>query len=532
MATSPGRPVNGTRDMALFQTAREGDFQYDIPLKPGNYELHLYFAELIYGERNPAGGGETSRLFHVDVNGKRLLSYFDIISDAGGPNMADERVFKDISPAADGKLHLKFTHAVRDPILNAIRISPAAPNHTRPIRIVMREQAHTDAKGNLWEADHYYQGGLLAFRPRHVDGTDDPGLYLGERFGHLTYMVPVPPGFYTITMKFAENWFGPGKPVGGGNGSRRFDIFCNGVVLARNFDIFREAGGADRALDRTFRGLQPNAQGKLIISLVPIENYASIHALCRSSTRGCKLGSQRIFEGRWVELQLIEYAVEEHFSRGADQIHSARPGLEGLIHGIIDSIHHGIIFDRKLAQAGSRIGALLIERGCIGLLDAIALVGRALPGRIGMSFANVHQQKQRAVVKAVEKRIQRGHLRTKLRARVAAENQYHGLLAAEGREPDRFAQGGAHQLEIGRFRAHRESTGKVRRVRPCVHICGQQAFPRGVIGASQFFVNSGQRFMRFLVLWPLRGDLFQTPARFFRISIRHFEYCQGMPSLR
>jgi hypothetical protein len=25
--------------------------------------------------------------------------------------------------------------------------------------------------------------------------------------------------------------------------------------------------------------LQPNAQGKLIISLVPIENYASIHAL-------------------------------------------------------------------------------------------------------------------------------------------------------------------------------------------------------------------------------------------------------------
>jgi hypothetical protein len=51
------------------------------------------------------------------------------------------------------------------------------------------------------------------------------------------------------------------------------------VALARNFDIFREAGGSDRAVDRTFRGLQPNAQGKLTISLVPIENYACIHAL-------------------------------------------------------------------------------------------------------------------------------------------------------------------------------------------------------------------------------------------------------------
>ncbi len=279
VSTFPGRPVNGTRDMALFQTAREGDFQYDIPLKAGNYELHLYFAELLYGERNPAGGGETSRLFHVDVNGKRLLAYFDIVSDAGGPGIADERVFKDISPAADGQLHIKFTHAVRDPILNAIRISPAPLHHMRPVRIVMREQAYTDKNGNLWEADHYYQGGQLVFRPRHVEGADDPGLYLSERYGNLTYTIPVAPGVYSVNMKFAENWFGAGKPVGGGAGNRRFDIFCNGVALARNFDIFREAGGSDRAVDRTFRGLQPNAQGKLIISLVPIENYASIHAL-------------------------------------------------------------------------------------------------------------------------------------------------------------------------------------------------------------------------------------------------------------
>lgn len=279
VASYPGRPVNGTRDMSLFQTAREGDFQYDIPLKPGIYELHLYFAELVYGERNPGGGGETSRIFHVDVNGKRLLEFFDIIADAGGASLADERVFKDISPASDGQLHLRLTHAVRDPILNAIRISPALPGHMRPVRIVMREHPYTDARGNVWEADHYYLGGQQVFRPLQIMGTDEPGFYLGERYGNLTYVIPVAPGTYSLTLKFAENWFGPGKPVGGGNGSRRFDILCNGVALTRGFDIFREAGGSDRAVDRTFRGLQPNAQGKLVISLLPIQNYACLHAL-------------------------------------------------------------------------------------------------------------------------------------------------------------------------------------------------------------------------------------------------------------
>jgi hypothetical protein len=51
------------------------------------------------------------------------------------------------------------------------------------------------------------------------------------------------------------------------------------VALVRNFDIFREAGGSDLALTRVFHGLEPNPQGKLVISLVPVRNYACINAL-------------------------------------------------------------------------------------------------------------------------------------------------------------------------------------------------------------------------------------------------------------
>jgi hypothetical protein len=67
-------------------------------------------------------------------------------------------------------------------------------------------------------------------------------------------------------MKFSEAWFGPGQPVDGGVGNRRFDIF-------------KEAGGPERAVDRTSHNLHPNAQGKLAISLVPVDNYACVNAI-------------------------------------------------------------------------------------------------------------------------------------------------------------------------------------------------------------------------------------------------------------
>jgi hypothetical protein len=62
-------------------------------------------------------------------------------------------------------------------------------------------------------------------------------------------------------------------------GNRRFDILANSRMLAHNFDIFKEAGGPERAIDRTFRNLHPNAQGKLVISLVPVDNYACVNAI-------------------------------------------------------------------------------------------------------------------------------------------------------------------------------------------------------------------------------------------------------------
>jgi hypothetical protein len=103
---------------------------------------------------------------------------------------------------------------------------------------------------------------------------------MGERYGNFSYTIPVVrPGHYTATLRFSESWFGAKKPAGGGPGERVFDVYCNGVVLLRNFDIFKEAGGEDRALDRVFGSLEPNAQGKLVFSFVPVKNYACVNAI-------------------------------------------------------------------------------------------------------------------------------------------------------------------------------------------------------------------------------------------------------------
>ncbi len=278
-------------DPVLYQSFRFGDFSYDIPLKPGNYELHLYFVETHYGPGSLSGKGETSRLFDVLLNGKPLLHIFDIINDAGGNNIADERVFKDVSPAADGHLHLNFRRLVNSPVLNALALEPAPSGKIDPIRIIAQDNSYTDRAGNVWSPDRYYSGGQLAQHASlsPVSGTPDPGLYSSERYGNFSYAIPVPPGKYKVTLRFAETYWGRqnsyynlpdqnGSPMGGA-GSRFFDVYCNGAALLKNFDIFKEAGGPLIARDKTFHNLQPDAQGKLIFDFVPVRDYACVNAV-------------------------------------------------------------------------------------------------------------------------------------------------------------------------------------------------------------------------------------------------------------
>ncbi len=274
---SPVSMLYRTRDYRLYGWSRRGEFSYRIPLRPGIYQMRLYFADTSFSPGVTLEGGESTRVFQVSMNGAPLLKDFDIIADSG-PGTADVRVFKDVSPAADGYLHLKFARTISEPLLNAIEIAPGQPHRLLPVRIVTQDERYTDSSGNVWLPDDYYLFGRLTARTGIVRGTRDPELYAFERYGNFSYAIPVDKGSYGLTLYFAESYFGPLSAGGGGAGNRIFDVSCNETPLLRNFDMFQTAGSRT-AITRTFHGMKPNAQGKLMVAFTPSENYASVSAI-------------------------------------------------------------------------------------------------------------------------------------------------------------------------------------------------------------------------------------------------------------
>ena len=267
-----------TQDPSFYRSSRQGAFRYDIPLKPGVYELRLHFAELTYGPESTGTGGEGNRLMTVRANGKAILSQFDVAADAGASPAADVKVFPDISPDHDGSLHLEFASERSTPaMVSAIEIVPGIRGQVRPIRVLARQTPYYSNDSHWWSPDEYFDGGKLVNYATPAKGTDDPEMFDSERWGNFSYAIPVPPGKYTVTLYFVArhgDW-PPATAAASSNTAHVFNIFCDGKALLQNFDLAREAHQADVVV-RRFVGLEPNAQGKLLLSFVPVQGYATV----------------------------------------------------------------------------------------------------------------------------------------------------------------------------------------------------------------------------------------------------------------
>jgi len=273
-----------TQDPTIYRTSRQGDFSYDIPLKPGTYELHLHFAETFYGPEDAGGGGEGSRIMTLTANGKRLLEGFDVLADAGGGRVADVRAFTDIHPAEDGLLHLKVSSMKGGrAMLSAIELLPGMRGQSRPVRIIARDVPYCSNDSRWWSADMYFKGGQLSSTEQTAAATDDPELYATERWGQFSYAIPVGPGKYTLTLYFIERHFRanhgqPSPEPGSSSGMRVFSVYCNHKLLLHDVNILDEVG-ENRPFVRQFSGLLPNAQGKLLLEFVPSSDYATVSAI-------------------------------------------------------------------------------------------------------------------------------------------------------------------------------------------------------------------------------------------------------------
>ena len=141
------------------------------------------------------------------------------------------------------------------------------------IRVNAGGPAYTDTQGHAWSADFGFSGtGGVYTAPNAILGTSDAPLYQSERWtwpGALQYDFAVPSGAYTVNLKFAENY-------ATGAGQRIFIILINGQTVLANFDIFAQAGGANRAIDKQF---SVSSSGAISIQFTPVVGGPTVGAI-------------------------------------------------------------------------------------------------------------------------------------------------------------------------------------------------------------------------------------------------------------
>jgi ELWxxDGT repeat protein len=238
--------IGGTGDDYLYQTGRHGSsFSYNFPTGNGSYDVVLHFAETYFGNTVPGGAG--SRKFHVNLEGARKLTDYDVFARAGGALKVAQETFR--VTVSDGTLNVAFLKGAADnPAVKAIEVLPAGAALT----INAGGNAYTTAGGKRFSADSYYAAGTVsaAVTGDIVNTYDDPLYQTGRHGASFSYGLPTGNGTFKVTLHFAETYWG--NKVGGGVGARKFNVDAEGVRKLTEYDIFARAGGALRAVTETF----------------------------------------------------------------------------------------------------------------------------------------------------------------------------------------------------------------------------------------------------------------------------------------
>lgn len=267
-----GRPARGASvaatpatcaDSRVLECGRQGeDFVYRIPVPAGVYDVRVLFAE-------PELAHHGDRPLYLEINGRRVLADFDIVRAAGGARRATDRSFPYVAPGADGCIGLRFSGGLcvdgkrAKAIVQAIEVLPAF----RPtVRVKCGgDQPFVDWNGDVWQADIVKTGTTLRSRRPVAQAAPtlfDQPLYQTARAGHrLAYRFALPPGLYTVHLKFAELWLATGE-------RRAIRVALNGQVVRDDFDPVQAAGQPDMAADVRFERIAPDATGHIRVSLL------------------------------------------------------------------------------------------------------------------------------------------------------------------------------------------------------------------------------------------------------------------------
>ena len=129
-----------------------------------------------------------------------------------------------------------------------------------------------------WAADSYYSGGVPSTIVVAVANTEDDFVFQTERFGNqFTYNLPVPEaGYYRVNLHFAEVYHGIKNSLG--VGARTFNVDAEGQNRLAAFDIFKEAGGAAKAIVKSLDSVYVT-DGFATIKFTAIVNEAKLSGI-------------------------------------------------------------------------------------------------------------------------------------------------------------------------------------------------------------------------------------------------------------
>lgn len=129
-----------------------------------------------------------------------------------------------------------------------------------------------------FQADQFFSGGgtyesTLPVSTAGVPGVAPAPVYQSERYAPVSYTLPglTAGSAYTVRLHFAEIFFSSAN-------SRLFNVLINGSQVLTNFDIFAVAGGANKAVARSFV-TTANASGQVVIGFVGVKDSPKISGI-------------------------------------------------------------------------------------------------------------------------------------------------------------------------------------------------------------------------------------------------------------
>jgi len=131
-----------------------------------------------------------------------------------------------------------------------------------------------DPQGRVWAAQKGFADGDDVERDAElkIEKTDMPAINRTEHYDMSAWNVPAPNGTYTVKLYFCETFEGISAA-----GERVFDVKV-GTQQLKNFDIYKEAGGAQKPVIKTFEDVKAS-DGTLKVEFVAKVQSPCINAI-------------------------------------------------------------------------------------------------------------------------------------------------------------------------------------------------------------------------------------------------------------